>query len=360
MLVDLRIYLVKNLGDDLFLEIISSRYKNTKFIIYPSVKYYIGEINPNIIIKDNALEVKYNYLCNKFKLYFLNTNRFVSKRCDATVIVGGSIFQESKNWHILKKKISLYNNLNPKYYILGCNFGPFKSKKFLSIHKDIIKNSKDVCFRDMKSYTMFEQLPNVRYASDLVFSLDTKKYNTEQQKKVVISLIDLSWRNNLSDYLNHYENKIIEMIIYFINKQYQITLMSFSKFEGDEKAIERVISKLPIEYSDKINKYYYTGNIKSALLEISSSEIVVASRFHANVLGLLFHKTVIPIIYSNKTANLLNDINFKGKKTTIEEINSFDVNFSDKDLSYKVNIDKEIESSQNQFLRLDDLLKQKE
>lgn len=360
MLVDLRIYLVKNLGDDLFLDIISNRYKNVKFIIYPRVKYYDGEINSNIIIKDNYLEMKYNDLCNKLKLYFLNTNRLESKRCDATVIVGGSIFQESKNWHILKKKLSLYNNLNPKYYILGCNFGPFRSKKFFDIHKDIIKKSKDVCFRDKKSYIMFKQMPNVRYAADLVFSLDTRKYNTKKQKKVVISLIDLSWRNKLSEFLNDYENKIIEIIIYFVNKQYQITLMSFSKFEGDEDAIERVISKLPMELSEKVNKYYYNGNIKSALLEVSSSEIVVASRFHANILGLLFNKTIIPIIYSNKTANLLDDINFKGKKTTVEEINNFDINFSDRDLSYKVNVDKEIESSQSQFLTLDKLLKNKE
>ena len=58
--------------------------------------------------------------------------------------------------------------------------------------------------------------------------------------------------------------------------------------------------------------------------------------------------------------NLLNDINFTGKQSTIEDINNFKIDFSDDDLHYKVNVDNQIESAKHQFQELDIMLKGKE
>ena len=69
------------------------------------------------------------------------------------------------------------------------------------------------------------------------------------------------------------------------------------------------------------------------------------------------NKTIIPIAYSDKTINVLQDINFKGKYIDIESIDSFDVNeLSDKDLSYKLNIDKYKEDANKHFEVLDKVL----
>lgn len=360
MKVDLRIYLAKNLGDDLFLEIISDRYKNTKFLVCPTLKYNNDEINSNVVMRNNWIERKYNYICNKLRLYFFNTNKLISKKCDLSLIVGGSIFQEGAKWHLFKKKLDLFSNLNKNYYILSCNFGPYNSELFFDMHKQVISEAQDVCFRDKKSYNLFNDLNNVRYCSDIVFSLNCKKYLREEENKVVISVIDLQWRNKLSDYLNVYEDKIIEMIKFFSDKKLKVVLMSFSRHEGDMNAILRIMSSIDDQYKNNIEIHDYNGDIKKALFEISSSKIVVSSRFHANILGLLFNKTIIPIIYSNKTENLLNDINFKGKKTTIEDIRDFSIDFSKEDLQYKVDISKQVESAKKQFEKLDLILKDKQ
>ena len=76
-----------------------------------------------------------------------------------------------------------------------------------------------------------------------------------------------------------------------------------------------------------------------------------------NVLGLMLNKVVIPIIYNDKTRELIQDIKFKGKYIDIESIDSFDVNeLSDKDLSYKLNIDKYKEDANKHFEVLDKVL----
>ena len=129
--------------------------------------------------------------------------------------------------------------------------------------------------------------------------------------------------------------------------------MSFCKYEGDEKAIDSIISKV-----NNVEKYYYNGDLNGALGLLGESDIIVGSRFHANILGLVMNKTIIPIAYSDKTINTLNDINFKGRILDIRNIDEFDVStLSDLDLNYKLNIDKYRKEAEKHFKELDRFLK---
>ena len=52
---------------------------------------------------------------------------------------------------------------------------------------------------------------------------------------------------------------------------------------------------------------------------MEKAEIIVGTRFHANVIGFAMHKKVIPVIYNDKTRNLLDEIHFEGSSIDIEK-----------------------------------------
>ena len=157
----------------------------------------------------------------------------------------------------------------------------------------------------------------------------------------------------------NYEKKIIQMTKFFINKGYDICYMSFSKREGDEDAIASILNKCDEELKQKISVYNYRGNRKEALEELANSQIIVGGRFHANILGMLLGKTIIPMLYSNKTKNVLDNMNFKGKIIDIRTLNEADLHeeISDKDLEYKQDIQYEIEHAEEHFKKLDKILR---
>lgn len=350
--VFLRCYLIKNLGDDLFLKTVSERYENDFYII--SSYRYKNTFPQNVKIINRNFPIKI-----KDRLYRIfkeesTTERKLIKKSDLVAVVSGSLFMEISNVEPLS---NWYNGLNKDYYIIGSNIGPYKTEAFLNDVREIIDNAKDVCLRDKKSLKLAKN-SNVRCAPDIIFSMDTSKYIENEKNKVIFSVINCDRKSKQikNPKKNEYEEKMCEMIAFFQNKGYEIELMSFCEKEGDEETVKSIISKL--DNSDSIKTFFYDGNIEEALFEIGSSKIVVGTRFHANILGLIMNKTVIPITYNNKTVEALKDIDYKGKIIDINEIEKFDVNsLTNEDLEYKCDVSKQKKDAIKHFEKLDKVLK---
>lgn len=353
--VYLKMYAKQNLGDDLFLKVISDRYKNVKFIMYSGNRYN-KKINSNLKIYSGLF---YKILNKTIKILTNNKKSFekmLVNKSDIVVEIGGSLFVEKQNIkkEDLEKLVKYYKTLNKDYYILGSNFGPYKTNEYKQKYEDVFANAKDVCFREEYSYNLFKNLPTVRLAPDIVFSLTTSQWRKHTKKQVVISVMDISRRYKLKQYKEEYEEKIIEIINKFKSKGYEVVLMSFCKYEGDEHSVKSILNEIN-NHSNSIRVYNYNGNINKSLEILSECEIIVATRFHAMILGLLLGKVVLPISYSEKTINVLQDINFKGTCLDIRNLNS--IKLEDIDFSYKLDIKDVIEKSQKQFLKLDEVLK---
>src|SRR5699024_5717114 len=72
-------------------------------------------------------------------------------------------------------------------------------------------------------------------------------------------------------------------------------------------------SDLKIDPTKKnsIKFFHYETNIKDALLIIETSEIVIATRFHAMILGVLYRKKVFAILYSDKMRTVIEENKMK-------------------------------------------------
>ena len=364
--ISLRIYLAKNLGDDIFLKVISERYPNVLFHTCPTLKYKRTYIPNNVIMYDGKIQILRNKILHKLKIYTFDTDKKICKKCEATVIAGGSIFHEPPTWKYTRKKLEMFNNLNKDYYILGCNFGPYESNDFLTIHKKIIANSKDTCFRDRKSWELFKNFSNTRHQYDIAFSLNREKDGkiNNKEKYVVISAIDLTWRQKLKHKTEIYESTMSKIANYYLENGITVFFMVFSKHEGDEKAIDRIMSSIDEKYAGKMRKYIYDGDVDDALSIIKNADTIVASRFHANILGILYERKIIPVIYDIKTTNLLKDIGYKGEIIDINNLaHIFSVNNviqNCKKNNYTENLSDIIKSSNLQFRELDKYLKDKQ
>ena len=351
----LKCYYNNNLGDDLFIYMLSKRYHNR---VFKTLTYN------NCLIKDCDNINVYCYKKNRLLKILNKTIKIITfknydleyvamKKSKYIILLGGSMFIESNH-----KKIKKDKKILNKLYILGTNFGPYNSEEFKGYYKEVFSAANDVCFREKYSYDLFEDLKNVRYTCDMVFGLDTSSIKITNKKNVIISVIDCTKKQNKEN-TEKYEQTIVNLIKKFYSLNYNITLMSFCKNEGDEEAISRILSKIDDKkIKNKIKQYNYNGNIDEALNVLGNSQIIIGSRFHANIVGMVLGKTILPIAYSDKTINTLKDIDYKGKIIDIRNLDNFNIDeITEKDLKYKMNIDKYRKESEKHFEELDKLLK---
>jgi colanic acid/amylovoran biosynthesis protein len=347
-----------NLGDDLFVKVLCERYPGTNFVL-KAPRYYnqvFKELENLSIYSDNSLLQKGTHLIKKkLKLLDYFPNRLL-KKCDAAIHIGGSLFIQGDNWkrNILNTKSMRYKNM--PFFLLGANFGPFIDKEYFQAHKEIFKDYTDICFRENHSFEIFKDLNNVRMANDIIFQLKSEK-EALVEKKITISVIKPSTRRNFSHLDDIYYKKIKQISLFYIERGYKVTLMSFCEYEGDKEAVGEIKQLIPSEYHNQVIEYLYKFNIKEALEVIATSKFIIATRFHAMILGWVYNKPVYPIVYSKKMTNVIEDSNFRGDFIELENIQTLDPEEIYESLQKNV-FDVSIlsENAEKQFEKLDEYL----
>lgn len=347
----LRYYDAGNLGDDLFIHIISRRYANV--FSRHGKKYNRAAYNPRYMARE-LVSVSLRIVGRLIRKANLNYS-VAARHYDLMIYIGGSLFIEGADISRWLRELTFYNSLSIPYYILGSNVGPYKSPEFLDILRQIFSGAQDVCFRDQTSYKLFKDLPTTRVASDIVFTLDSSEYLSRQDKTAVFSIINSRSRFDAKT-AETYEKAIRDMTQSLLGKDYRVIYMSFCKFEGDETAIDNIIDASAPEIARQIEVFNYDGDIDAALRVFAACEVVVATRFHATILGLLFGKKVLPMAYSDKTTNILHDMKFKGDIIDIRNMGDFDGANYDFGSIPKTDIAEQKQLAEKQFQELDKVL----
>lgn len=316
-------YLAKNLGDDLFVKILAEAFPMAQF----TVNYYGRYSNITFSKQKNILFPQYPLIfrmLNRLRVYdYINDAKRISNQFDGFILLGGSIFREESYWKsVYDQRISIidaFRKAGKPVFIIGSNFGPVLTQHFVDQYTKLFQLCTDVCFRDSYSYNLFSKLPNVRMERDIVFQYC---YPETQKKDNLIgfSVIDPDHVPSIAVKRDAYKRLVSSAIKDYISKGFQCKIFTFCKAEGDEKIAFEIKEMLSENQSKYLEIEMYNGDLESNIKSIGECSVFIASRFHANILGLLSGTRLIPLIYSDKTDNMLKDSLFMGEVIDISAI----------------------------------------
>lgn len=310
-------YNAANLGDDLFIHTITRRYPDVQFYIWagPENRVSFASIdNLKALDPDSGVIRMLSGIRSSFAARYKTWHE---KRCDAVVYIGGSLFIEYESWPMILNWWAYAAGQYP-FYVLGANFGPYQSEEYRARLETIFEQTQDVCFRDRYSRDKFAQCSKVRCAPDILFSYPIPDVEV-REKQVLISVIHCGQKGegsrSLGEYRRGYVASMAQIIQGYLQEGYACVLASFCRIEGDEIAIREILEAAGVAMDDaRIRILCYDGtNADEMVREIAQSAQVIASRFHAAILGLAAGRWVFPVVYSDKTIRVLDDIGFNGK-----------------------------------------------
>ncbi|MGN7764163.1 polysaccharide pyruvyl transferase family protein [Paenibacillus sp. 22594] len=308
-----------NLGDDLFIKVLCERYPDTQFMLIAPRLYKVvfkDLNNLKVYASDSVLFRGINYFFRKLKLHPNFMQKMLVDQGDGTVHIGGSIFMQGEHWSEYVANNESLRNKNKPYYLMGANFGPFTDNAYYAEHRRIFQEYADVSFREQYSYDLFKDLGNVRMAPDIIFQLqyDQAAGKAPEGQYIAISVIKPSSKA-LSGFDNLYYEKMKDVAIHFIQQGYAVHFLSFCQHEGDQEAIGQILGLIPVELQRETQVHFYKTDMDEILAALAGASFIVASRFHAMILGWVFGKPVYPIAYSSKMINVMNDAHFGGLYT---------------------------------------------
>lgn len=345
-MIYIKAYQALNLGDDLFVKILLERYPRHHFCIYGNrKKHKFLKDCRNITINHSFIWRIYNFIISILHLKIVNSQCILASLCKATVEIGGSMYREPyipylKN-DLLKKK---------PFFVIGVNFEANTSNEYKKAVQNYLSVKTDVCFRDRVSYDLLN-LDNARCATDVIFNMEFPKRNGNG---IFISIISFGKeRSELSAYQKRYEMVVVTIIRQALSENEQVTLAAFCTYEGDDKEIDNIMDMLSPNEREKIRVCIYNGDIEYMLECMLESKVIVGTRFHSIVLGLIMQKQVVPISYNEKTDNMLAEIGLLQYNNYLSNLSNFELKQC---VLSKEEIEKIREKANKQFKALDEYL----
>ena len=312
-----------NLGDDLLFRVLVDRYPRTRFDYLE-----MGAGNGAFAHAPNAdgwSVVRYaDGVLRRLRVPWRAerwARRMLIRRSRLSVRIGGSLYMERGDWRLdADLDEELLHSREGAFFING-NFGPWRTQEFLTRYTGIFSRAIDVTVRDRASLAQLSGARTVQLAPDLIFSI-ARPTLTAEPAGVVISVIDLSQREDLAAQQEPYEAAVAGLVEALLDAGEQVTLMSFCTYEGDEAAAERILDRLAAGARARVGTHYYRGDVDAALATIAGARTIVATRFHAMVLGLSFGCRVCSIAYSGKTAQALDDLGLDRHGWSLEDFSA--------------------------------------
>lgn len=303
-----------NVGDDLLFRTLAERYPHRRFAYLADkgdgsafadlpnvhrlrrIRYVDG------VLRRLRIPVRVNDL----------RRRWLIRHSPVVIRLGGSLYMERGDWRRNVQRDTELVEGAAKVFFLNGNFGPWRTREFLTTYERIFSRASDVTVRDSASREQLAAVPQVRLAPDMLFTVPGPGPGVPRSG-VVVSVIDLTGREGLDAYRDGYEEAMAHLVEDLVaSGAGPVTLVSFCPSEGDEEAVGRVVGRLPEPAAASVSTHCYRGDLAAVLAVLRGAGTVVATRFHAMVLGLANGSAVCCVEYSEKVSNALADLGAAG------------------------------------------------
>jgi colanic acid/amylovoran biosynthesis protein len=141
--------------------------------------------------------------------------------------------------------------------------------------------------------------------------------------QIFVSVINCAGRDeshNLNEHDGRYVANMAGLLQQLLTEGKKIVLASFCKEEGDEEGIRKILAAMGCEADPRVRVLCYDGtNADELTSAIAQSGGVIGTRFHATILAMTAGRPVLPIVYSDKTKYVLEDLGFTGTVYDLRE-----------------------------------------
>lgn len=279
-------YIDRNFGDDLMLRIAARELK---------------EHNVLLDVPENDL----TYIYERYGLPHYTGGDF---QTECTVTGSGFIIRSKIGMLYRAKEVLEQRKSKAKKAILGCNISDFTVAGAEWLIKRHISGYNFVTVRDSYSHNYIRKnIPKVKceYYPDIVFSIpDSMLFDTKSEGALGITAYNPLGRNSIEVF-----RKLAYTADNFIEKTgKKVLIFAFDTgLENDYSAARSIV-----RFCKNIENIEIIDNDAddAILRNLPRCSKLIAIRFHGMVLGLRMGIPIIPIAYSNKMRNVLNDLEY--------------------------------------------------
>ena len=207
-------------------------------------------------------------------------------------------------------------------FCIGCNIEPFSNKFSEWLVAQKLKKFKYIICRDKKSLAWVrKKCPGTKseYMPDILFAMP-KEWLPEKSSgdKLGIALI------KFNDDGGEYYRKMAQTADYWIETTGKgVILFAFDVGSEDDISVCEEVRRL-IKHKDmtEVVMHGEKGEIPKAFSECGK---IVGARFHSAVLSMKMNIDFYPVIYRQKTRNLISDISYPIKGSDINSVDLEDI-----------------------------------
>lgn len=302
MRIYIEAYLDRNLGDDLMIRLMVQSFPEHEFYMF---------------IDRGSNGIPFRDLKNLHHTDVAFDKNFDTTQFDAVVIIGGSIFMIPRRLMALErmhKKFPVLRKIRSaglKLATIGCNLGPFHDKWCEWTACKQLGFSQLATVRDKKSLSVFQANGyQAKQFPDMLFSLNVP-YALPAHKDRVLGISTYRSQFNGGPCMYYFQGLADIADAYVDRTKGKIRLFAFDcENENDIGAAYTV--RLLMNHKESCEIVVYDGETDKFISSFDGCSSVIATRFHSMVIAQICGIPVLPVEYSNKMKDVLDDMNYQG------------------------------------------------